>query len=69
MYFNLKNCTLTFKANFPLRTLDVGPVHRFGKEELLISSAARAWRFDNSEFEVSVFKTRVCVLDKGTLHC
>ena len=22
MYFNLKNCTLTFKANFPLRTLD-----------------------------------------------
>ena len=21
MYFNLKNCTLTFKANFPLRTL------------------------------------------------
>ena len=24
MYFNLKNCTLTFKANFPLRTLKVG---------------------------------------------
>ena len=28
MYFNLKSCTLTFKANFPLRTLYVSCMTR-----------------------------------------